>query len=682
MIQGEVHLGKDEFKEALEVYGEACEVYGELKDTEQEVNVLHKIVLAHISKKDKDEALRVAKDAVAVCERAGKGKEEAAAMLMTAVVHLVFEETVEALEVAESVQSTYAELGDVDGETSAWSTIVNAHLMAKNHDAAMEAGEKALELQRQSGNQRGISAALQLIATIYFAKEEPGDALRLANEAHQTALAIEDRNGESAALQMVINAHLAKNEYAEAMTVCHEWRYTEQERKDKVGEAAAAHLESELHRRQDRLDDALKEAKAARRLMRESGNTGLAELQMLQTIVNCNLSKDTKWSGAEALKAAEDGLALVRETGDDLAQGVWLNICAQAHLHKNEPAPAFGKAKEAAEFFRKAEDKGGEGAALHTAATALLAQKGKSYQEAVQCAQDALAIFEETGNASCKASCLNTIASAHLANKDVSQAQDAAREALDAFTECGDDGGVAMAKQLIYDAQNFTDDEAMTSKERDAAAQKAKNAKAASGKFDRQEFAWRDATAEYHYTLLYEPHTGNTQGKRAGTYSSVQMQKAGYGVAPTLVLPPAGEPDGAALLVTPSENAAAYGQNLMATTQVLGALMTASLAELTCVAFNETPKHESYEAATAARMIMQYPCTLALLRSARIEYPKLVIGFCSWDAATWMSDRTQIMASLPDIACAPEETELSYDRGTTFVPTLIQCPMGPTIRRS
>merc|ERR1711879_161985 len=82
----------------------------------------------------------------------------------------------------------------------------------------------------------------------------------------------------------------------------------------------------------------------------------------------------------------------------------------------------------------------------------------------------------------------------------------------------------------------------------------------------------------------------------------------------------------------------------------------------------------------AARQVAMSPCTLAMLRSARIEAPQLAIGFVAGDAASWMTERDALVSAIFETIDG-DETELMWSRGQPMMPTLIQKAMPEPVAR-
>lgn len=208
-----------------------------------------------------------------------------------------------------------------------------------------------------------------------------------------------------------------------------------------------------------------------------------------------------------------------------------------------------------------------------------------------------------------------------------------------------------------------------------------------SQQFDRTNFRWRDPTAEYCYTLIWEPYKEANFATRKKNYNATAVSQGARSAALPLYhslkpKDPAMTSDGPLCVHILAYDASQdYGSSLMGSLHTISSMVTANLKKLTFVQLGEAP----YEGAKApnqwaARHVAMSPCTLALIRSARIEVPQLAIGFVAGDAASWMTERDTIVNAIFDAPDA-QETELMWSRGKPMMPTLLPKPLPEPVQR-
>jgi len=468
---------------------------------------------------------------------------------------------------------------------------------------------------------------------------------------------------------------------------------------DKVGLASAYVAVGSAQLAQELNGDALESANQARSIFKEMGDAG-GEASVLEIIVRILLASN---SSAEALKATTEMVSLGRKGKDSKATGTLLLHASEVFLQCGRSVEASAAASDAGQIFRGFGNKREEAESLLAVA---YAEMNTEYGQAVSSAQAAADMFRELGDIDAQASALYTVASAYLGQLAVKQRTcvfpskadtegviTAAREAHTLFGQVNNREGQALAMQALQRVLtvnslesdmilNDTTDNIMSKTGKVMYGVKPDQGKTI---FQQSKFAWREPTAGYHYTLVWDQQVqGNGQNQRSG-YKTVMAAKAARSAALPMYhalkssFNRASGNEGPLMIHMNAMNSSwEYGTSLVSNVSTVSAMLSCKLNHLVFIQVNECPA-DSADAMGKVRQVYMSPVTLSVLRSARLEAPQMTIGYLALDTATWHSNRAEVIAALPDVMQS-EESEMHFYKGTPLAPTLIQKAQDPSVQ--
>jgi len=172
----------------------------------------------------------------------------------------------------------------------------------------------------------------------------------------------------------------------------------------------------------------------------DSLDRGAREAAMLFCVAEGHLSEG---EAEEALKAAEDALALFRQRGDLTGVADTLRIVIGAHRMKGLTAQATEVAMKELEGFKSTKNSRGE-AAMRLAAAEVLLEESKP-EEASTPLKEALEIFQRLEDKKMQATAQLALASVHAMSDNPQDATDAAKTAVFLCIEAGDKKAEAKA---------------------------------------------------------------------------------------------------------------------------------------------------------------------------------------------------------------------------------------------
>jgi len=398
----------------------------------------------------------------------------------------------------------------------------------------------------------------------------------------------------------------------------------------------------------------------------------------------------------ELIGQAEQALSAARAAADRAAVGRALLRLSEAHLLGRAAEPSLEAGTEALAIFQELGLVGDEAAAqlcvsnAHLGQIALQAMRNKFPARvdtvgALRAAKAALKLFGELDDVAGKERATRTVSSALLATgvpANMVPNPEQLVQTIDVAGLVGELGGHGSPfQEPALEVRNVAS----------GTASRANAALTARDVFEPKRFKWRDPLKENCYALIWEPYEDKGQAKPNQNQRVLALSQG----ARSTVLPlyhslkphdptigPASGDQALCVHINTYDCSTNYGASLMASLQTISAMVVAKLRRLTFVQVGEAPL-ESMDSpnALAARQISMSPCTLALLRSARIEAPQLSIGFVAGDLASWMSCREELVSAVFD-SIDSEETELMWSRTQPMMPTLIEKPLPePTMQK-
>jgi tetratricopeptide (TPR) repeat protein len=432
----------------------------------------------------------------------------------------------------------------------------------------------------------------------------------------------------------------------------------------------------------------------------------LKDEEAAKEVLKCLASAGSDYGNSdEAVKAADEMIHLVRNSKDDSALGA-------ACLLKSEVCLESGRSREAAKAAREAQKSYSKCGAKKEEAQSYLAiayaEMNNEYGEAPAAARAAASLYRSMNDKDGQAGATYTLASAHLAllaikqrtcvvpsKADTTAAMNAAREAHELYRMTGNAEGQTKSNEIVRTilAVNGSNDSPMLTDssggdEIDAGSwkyQKEKKAAPPGGvEFNHSKFSWRDATASNHYTLVWELEVKGLFQNKNAAYKAQMISKAARSVAMPMYhclknsFNAAAGNEGPMMIHMNAMNSSwEYGTAMMASINTVAAMAACKLTKLVFMQVGESPPG-AVDERNKCRQVYMSPVTLSILRTARLEMPNMTLGYIALDAVTWHSNRSEVIASLPDVLQS-EESEVHFTKGTPIAPCIVQRPIPPQV---
>jgi len=290
--------------------------------------------------------------------------------------------TPEALAAVRQMVAKFSELGaKTASEAAGFFLAANAYLAAGETKDAAQAANRSLSILRELGNTSALAPVLQTLVRVSFARKDPDEALRAADEI--TRIAGGNKALVAVALVTSARAHLANNDTRTAEKAANEALAATKAAGDKPGQVAALAV---LHSANLLMSKPVAASKAAKEVIVLVKGDKTAE-----AAANLMLGRAFPAS-KDALEAAKAAVAAFK--GDKVANASALLIQACAHLAQEKQADeALAAAKEALALLKEAGSKGGEAVALSVLASARIAKEDG--EEAQQAARESLSAFRD-----------------------------------------------------------------------------------------------------------------------------------------------------------------------------------------------------------------------------------------------------------------------------------------------
>lgn len=573
---------------------------------------------------------------------------------------------------AKAIQETTAFKGkDATGEMAGLVMQAEASMAREGWEEATASAQAALELyQKSRPREPAAVAALVRLSAAFAALQKPDDAAKAAEEA------------------VAVSAGASKRAQAEALT-----------------QLAAAHMAQEKPELAlAKVDQALAVADDA-----------AAKREALQAKISIYIASKQQ---PEARAAARQAARALRDAKDQRGEAAALLLLADVCVATSELGEAAGAANAALELYRALDSKAGQAAALLALATA---DFDREDGKAIWAARERAKLLGEAGQRLQEAEATLLLADAHVARlgkklavcsvpsvEDTMGGLEAARDAHGLFGDVGSVAGQegamrAMSRVLLYNnvppgvvesarspGEVFNDvlsgryslstNAFPMVKPGIKANAKIDDIVPSAKQLDRSKFAWTNPMAGLAYALVWQPQkerpakarqargsydiTGLVTGSRATALPALYQARSNIA---------AEKEDPLAVYILSTDCRDVTGTTNINMLNVVGAMILAKLPRLTFVMLDES-FYEDMSTYTRARTCALYTTVLGILRSSRIENPKLTIGFVGGDAASWMHDPAPMIESIFDTV-EGDESEVVYSRGEPYMPLLTNKPM-------
>lgn len=370
-----------------------------------------------------------------------------------------------ARDAASAAVAGYQDAEDKRGEAEALTGLAKSDQMMGSFDAAMKSAKKALALLREVRDEKGVAMQLLCIAEWHIAREEFAKALPLAKEAHSLMRANGGAIWEASALGClsevmiamqqskealklvqdtaermssgddkkeglrvayhVVFAQLANGANDDALTAAQQLVDDCKDEGNKLWEARAYELVAYVQARMGDLDKAIESA--------EEAVTIYHDLEAEREEAICRIHALAKYQaekgdGDGAAKSVKKARALAAEMDDLILEGYVFLASVDTFGMVNQAEKAVDAGLDAADCFREAGDKRGEGKAQ--AALANIYIQFGNFDEAVRQANASANTFASIGDRRGQARGLLTVATAHYTYGNPTEAAKVAQDGL------------------------------------------------------------------------------------------------------------------------------------------------------------------------------------------------------------------------------------------------------------
>jgi len=533
--------------------------------------------------------------------------------------------------------------------------IPDLYLQENNVEAAVNAANEAVALYKSRGDKVGLAAAYTSLASAELAQEQKEKAEKSADEAIAIFKELNDVEGQLSVLQTKIQILLSSGQGDKAVEAARNTAKLGESAKDQASVGAARLLEADICMDLCRPGDAVKAAREAQRCYAAIGDRK-QEAKAHLAIAYADMNNDY----GEAVPSAHAAAEIFRNLGDVESQANATYTVATAHMAaiaikqrtclvpcQANTRGAIDAAKQASELFSQLGSRQGEMLAMQALRTVLEVNGIEAGMLMSSGSTDALMDEMAKVKWGSKEATRNVVlGSAQRGYKDMRLGQPP--------------GGIS---------HSYTLPEEMKS----------------SLKFNPTKFSWRNAMDGYHFTFVWEQQVEGVGQNPRGGYRSVLSGKAsrtiGLPMYHSLKSQFSSAPDEGPLMIHMHTMSSGweYGTAIMATMSTITAALTCKMHNILYLVVNEAPPGTKDEE-NSIRQVYVSPSVLAILRSARLEFPNLNVGFLGLDSASWHHYRSEVIAALPDVLQS-EETEIHFHKGTPLAGTLISNDIGPAVNK-
>jgi tetratricopeptide (TPR) repeat protein/acyl carrier protein len=378
------------------------------------------IVKAYIAKGQPDLAIAEATDGLKAFQEKGDVQGSAEAQMLLFVAYQQVGEMEVAVNSLEDAAQAFKELGDGGKECDLLLMAADLHLKEGAYEKAADESLRAMDLVKADGKWMEMVSALKCHVDAKIALGQAKDAANVATEAREACEKAGATKAEGAACLVLCTAHRETRKFDKAATAAKAAQEIAYQEEDEKGEATALSVQADVYMADDKFDKAIRAAEASRRLWKGMQNLP-AEANALNVIaqaqVNMQHKKEAMETGGKpeawekALKAGKEALKVSRELSAEQNGDLF---CATA---------------------------------LCTLAEVYLAKK--SAGEALEQANEAVALFMEKGEEASAAYAWVLCAQADVIVEDWNQARDDAMEGLEIFKTVGDSRGESYAQSVL-----------------------------------------------------------------------------------------------------------------------------------------------------------------------------------------------------------------------------------------
>lgn len=261
-----------------------------------------------------------------------------------------------------------------------------------------------MTLAREVRDRDSEMTCLALAINSNLQRNSGEEAMRLIDDAFASCQAGSDKRREASTCLVAADVLLMIGDLNQASLAMKKGASLASASGDRKLEAGAQAMMAQLAMAQNQTSDAKKAAEMALGLFRKLGDKN-GQAQTLQISAECRF-KDASLAAqggggrgpesTQALKMAEEALAIFKDVSDKAGQAACLNICAGANLLRSNDVEALSQANEADGIFGELSDSAGK-------ALACLLKGGASlvagdFEEARRCGKEAQRHYRDAGD--------------------------------------------------------------------------------------------------------------------------------------------------------------------------------------------------------------------------------------------------------------------------------------------
>jgi len=427
--------------------------------------VFEKVCLAQWNLSVSPQKARVlAEEALRLCQE-HKSRHEYSALNVLVQTYLAMKETSKdfvnneartAIELAKQGLERFRELGNRMGEASSLHMLVLSYQETGEKQEAMKYAASAADIYKELGEKGGETAMLQALSQMHLDENEPEKAFQVAQEVAGMNVSLHEN---AIAQETLFEAHMRQGDLHAAMKTAEDLAILCSDRMDAKREAIARLMVAAVHHAEQNFSEAVLAAREAQCLLHDTGAYA-EEGAALRTVAESYWAND---QFGQALKAAERASRLLKgkkKKQDEasvliLIAQIRLSMLSQESMQRRRGSSAFAAActdgiqaaDAAVSFAREANLRNQEGQALMIAGQ--LQHSALQTHESLKTTEEAMAIFEESGDHRQQANVLCLQADAHLATNNADRALVLVNKALAIYQDLGDRRGEWTAMQIL-----------------------------------------------------------------------------------------------------------------------------------------------------------------------------------------------------------------------------------------
>lgn len=406
----------------------------------KEAAMLCSIAEGHLDDEDPEEALTAASDAL----RYFREKKEQAGIADTARIMIrcysMQGKHNEALALGEEELAKFQKAKDRSGEAKM--LLAMAETGGKTYDEGLQFANQSAEAFRSQGDAkmeaRARLSTVKVNLAHHTAKAEEkaqrgSDTMQAANEALNMCRRNQDKPGEALALHGIGATYAREGNIREAVQAADEALELYADLGQPKQEAFELKSSAEWYLAAGKPLKALHRAEEALEMMQKHGGGKGREASTMSIVVKAYISKG---QADKAIKVAKSGLQRFQEAGDQKSEAAAYRTLYSAHTAAGDDDQALLVMEKALEAAQATGDQEMEVFLLGEASVACF--KAGDYETAVADAKKEMDLAMEQKNWTIVASALKHLVDAHVANDQVKDAVDIAKDMREALEKAGD----------------------------------------------------------------------------------------------------------------------------------------------------------------------------------------------------------------------------------------------------